>query len=169
MKPSDPLSALRLQVRALWGAVLVFGCVAAANSSNVHPIHILDADNTPDTTVSLSGPRWTGTLDAARLPTDPVAGRDVVPASIDADSSVRVGVYMATRTGNFVAGDFGVYLNGSEFAGPDGRLTALDSLTTPTVYVNTIWFADGSQLSAGNGALTWTDPNGNAHNIATNP
>ncbi len=169
MKTPDPLSALRFQVRALWGAVLVSGCVAAANSGNVHPVHLSDADNTPDTTVSLSGPRWTGTLDAARLPADPVAGLDVTPASVNADGGVQAGGYLATRSGNFFADDFGVYLYGNQFADPNGNLTAYTAVTTPTVYVGTICLSDGSQLSAGGGRLVWTDPQGNAHNVTTDP
>lgn len=167
MKTPDPLSALRFQVRALWGAVLVFGCVAA--DLGVRPIHISNADDTPDTTVSLSGPRWTGTLDAARLPADPVEGKSVSPVSVNANTGVQAGVYFATRTGNFAVDDTGIYLFGNQIANSDGGLIAPGYLSAPVVYAGTVQLSGGGQFSSEGSQLIWIDPFGTSHVIVTSP
>lgn len=166
MKTSDPLRTLRFQVRALWCTALVFGCMAAAN---VRTVHVSNADNTPDTDINLSGPRWTGTLDAARLPADPVAGMGIAPASVDAAGSIQTGTYFATDSGGFVASDTGVYVGGQQIADNAGVMVAADHLATPAVYVETIQFFPSGQLFSDGGQLIWTDPYGGTHVVAFNP
>ena len=60
--------SLRRQLRALWLTNLVlFAAVCVAATPAVRPL-FLDTSNHPTAHVDLADTHWTGTLDAARLP-----------------------------------------------------------------------------------------------------
>lgn len=156
--------SLRLAVAAPW--CLLLGLAGVAASPAFRQLLLDPATGQPTAAVSLSGPHWTGTLDAARLPADPVAGRDIVPASVTADYGIMAGGSLSLADGNFVANDAGVFLNGYQVADTEGCLYALQFLSTPAVFVNGVHFAGGGQLMVELDRLVWIEPNGTEHVLA---
>ena len=158
---------LRLAVAAPW--CLLLGLAGTAATPAFRQLLLDPSTDQPTTAVNLSGPRWTGTLDAARLPDDPTAGKSLAPASVMADGLIQTGDCFLSSTSNFYAGDFGVYLRGFQIADAYGNLCASDHLAAPAAYVETLVFPDGSQLSSNGSEFVRTDPNGLRFTVVTIP